>query len=146
MLLATGLGFGLSPKAPGTVGSLWGPPLAWGMQQSGLTGWSWGVAAVLIILAGIPICDRAATQIGRKDPGQVVYDEIAAFTLVFAMVPVNWLTGLAGFGLFRLFDISKPWPIRRFERLPGGWGIMLDDLIAAIYAGAALWLLDRWLI
>jgi len=146
LLLATGLGTGLSPRAPGTVGSLWGPPLVWGMQQCGLAGWWWGLAAVLIALVGVPICGRAATLVGRKDPGQVVYDEIAAFPLVFAVAPVNWTTSVLGFGLFRLFDILKPWPIRRFERLPGGWGIMLDDLIAGVYAAAALWVFDRWLL
>lgn len=146
MLLATGCGFGASPKAPGTVGSLWGPPLVWTMQQAGLSGWSWAVATVLIALVGVPICARAATLIGRKDPGSVVYDEIAAFPIVFAVTPVTWQTALLGFGLFRLFDVWKPWPIRRFERLPNGWGIMLDDLIAGGYAAGLLWLCHRWLV
>lgn len=146
MLLATGLGFGWSPKAPGTVGSLWGPPLAWGMTQAGLAGWSWGLAALAIALVGIPICGRTAEILGLKDPGCVVYDEIAAFPLVFAFTPVTWVTALSGFFLFRLFDIWKPWPIRRFERLPAGWGIMTDDLIAGVYASAALWATNRWIL
>jgi phosphatidylglycerophosphatase A len=146
LLLATGLGAGAVRKAPGTVGSLWGPPLVWGLQEAGLTGWSWGAAGLLIALLGIPLCGRAATILGRKDPGSVVYDEIAAFPVVFAMTQVTLMTAVLGFGLFRLFDIVKPWPIRRFERLPGGWGIMLDDLIAGVYAGALLWGIDRWLL
>jgi phosphatidylglycerophosphatase A len=146
LLLATGLGAGASRKAPGTVGSLWGPPLVWGLQSAGLSGWAWAVAGALIALLGIPLCGRAAALLGRKDPGSIVYDEIAAFPLVFALTPVTLLSAMLGFGLFRLFDIVKPWPIRRFERLPGGWGIMTDDLIAGAYAGAVLWGFDRWVL
>lgn len=145
MLLATGLGFGAAPKGPGTVGSLWGPPLAFGMQQAGLAGWTWAAGALLIAIVGVPICGRAAAILDKKDPGCVVFDEIAAFPLVFAWTEVTWETAILGFGLFRLFDIWKPQPIRRFERLPGGWGIMLDDLIAGMYAALALVLLTRWM-
>lgn len=146
LLLATGLGAGASRKAPGTVGSLWGPPLAWGMQEAGLSGWSWAAAALLLAVAGVPLCGRACSLLGRKDPGSVVYDEIAAFPVVFALTPVTLLSSVLGFGLFRLFDIVKPWPIRRFERLPGGWGVMADDLIAGIFAGGLLWALHRWVL
>lgn len=146
LLLATGLGAGAVRRAPGTVGSLWGPPLAWGLQEAGLRGWSWAAAGLVIALLGIPLCGRAAAILGRKDPGSVVYDEIAAFPVVFALTQVTLLTALLGFGLFRLFDILKPWPIRRFERLPAGWGIMLDDLIAGVYAAAVLWGLARWVL
>ncbi len=146
LLLATGLGIGYSRWAPGTVGSLWGPLLVWGMQSSGLTGVGWGLTAISIACVGVPICDGAARLMDRKDPGSVVWDEIAAFPLVFAVTEVTWATVVLGFVCFRLFDITKPWPIRHFERLPGGWGIMADDLVAGIYAGACLTLIDRLLL
>lgn len=82
---------------------------------------------------------------GGKDPGAVVFDEIAAFPVVFLLVPVDLTTGLLGFLWFRFFDIAKPWPIRWFERFPGGWGIMADDLVAGVYSGASLWLTVRLL-
>lgn len=137
--LATGLGLGLIPVAPGTFGSLLGPPLVWGLQQARLPPLAyWGIAAVLIA-AGGPICEAGARRLGVKDPGQVVYDEIVAFLLVFCVVKVTWMTAILGFLWFRLFDITKPWPVRRLEHLPGGWGILADDLAAGVYAGAALW-------
>ncbi|MGE0377206.1 MAG: phosphatidylglycerophosphatase A [Planctomycetaceae bacterium] len=136
--LATGLGCGYTPCAPGTIGSLWGLALAGGMQAAGLSGISWGLTTALLVLVGIPLCSRAAHLMGRKDPGSVVWDEIAAFPVVFAVVRVTWPTAVLGFLLFRVFDIAKPWPIRRFEQLPAGWGIMADDLIAGAYAGACL--------
>jgi phosphatidylglycerophosphatase A len=132
---------------PGTFGSLLGLLLAWALV--GLSGWPIGVLLALegvILLAGLPICGRAARLIGRPDPGSVVYDEIAAMPLVFLPVPLAFSTSRAlaaavlGFAWFRLFDILKPWPVRRLERLPGGLGIMIDDAAAACYAAAALWL------
>ncbi|MCA9074871.1 MAG: phosphatidylglycerophosphatase A [Planctomycetaceae bacterium] len=146
MLLATGLGFGYSPWAPGTVGSLWGPILVWWMQSAGLTGVGWFVTSLIIALIGVPICKRAASILGVKDPGSVVWDEIAAFPLVFAFTQVTPATAFLGFVCFRVFDIAKPWPIRRFERLPGGWGIMADDLVAAVFACGCLVLLDRFVV
>jgi phosphatidylglycerophosphatase A len=147
LLLATGLGFGYSRWAPGTVGSLWGPILVWGMQSAGLTGVGWTVTAVAVALVGVPICGEAGRLLELKDPGSVVWDEIAAFPLVFAFTSLTPTTAVLGFVIFRVFDIIKPWPIRRFERLPGGWGIMADDLIAAVYACVCLTLLDRlWLL
>lgn len=141
LLLATGLGVGFLRWAPGTVGSLWGPILVWGMQSAGLTGPGWVLVSVLIVLIGVPICGKAADLLERKDPGCVVWDEIAAFPLVFAFTPLTSMSAVLGFLLFRVFDIVKPWPIRRFEQLPGGWGIMADDLVAGIYACTCLALL-----
>lgn len=142
--LATGLGVGYVPFAPGTVGSLWGLPLVWGMQQ--LTG---SLTVHLVVAAGIfalgiPVCTRAARYFGRSDPGSVVFDEIAAFPIVFFAIQLDYVTACAGFVWFRLFDILKPWPILRLERLPGGLGVMADDLMAAVYAAAAL-RLTLWL-
>ena len=141
LLTATGLGLGFFPIAPGTIGSLAGLPLAWGLQHLPL--WGQVAAAVLGFLVGIPICAAGARLLGSGDPGAVVFDEIAACSIVFLLVPFTWRTAVAGFVLFRLFDIWKPWPARRLERLPGGLGIMADDVAAAVFSAASLWLIDR---
>ena len=147
--LAAGGGVGFIPWAPGTFGTLLGLPLAW---ASALLPTWWRVGASLAVIAlGVPICSVAARRLGRKDPSPVVWDEIAAMPVVFALTsfdhplgPLAVVLGL-GFVFFRLFDITKPPPARWLERLPGGWGIMADDLAAAVYAGACLhgstWLL-----
>ena len=142
-ILATGFGVGSIPTAPGTFGSLWGLPLVWGLQQ--LPPWGQYAAPIVCFAIGIPICGIAARRMGRKDPGAIVFDEIAAFPVVFLLVPINTVTAVVGFALFRLFDISKPWPAKRLERLPGGLGIMADDFAAAVYAAGLLWLIARWL-
>lgn len=129
--------------APGTFGSLVGLPVAWGTHQVSF-GWRPVIAAAFLLL-GIPICRRAAELLHAKDPGSVVFDEIAAFPVLFLFAPFTWQTAIAGFLLFRLFDITKPWPCRQLEKLPGGWGIMADDFIAGLYAGGALWCIARWL-
>lgn len=138
ILLATGLGTGYAPVAPGTFGSLLGPPLAW---LCGFGPDNWMITVVvgtLLFLIGVPICVTGGSHFGVTDAKQIVFDEIAAFALVFLFVPVTLWTGLIGFALFRLFDIWKPWPIRRFERLPGGWGVMADDTVAGLFAGGFL--------
>lgn len=140
---ALGCGLGLVSFAPGTFGSLAGPPLAWGIQQ--LPDWAQWLAPLVCFLVGVPICGIGARKLGLKDPGPVVFDEIAAFSVVFLVVNVNAKTAVLGFVLFRVFDITKPWPARQLERLPGGWGIMADDFAAAAYAGGFLWLIARWL-
>jgi len=99
------------------------------------------VAAVAIALVGVPICGRGAQLLGLEDPGPVVWDEIAAFPIVFFLIPVTWTTASLGFLLFRLFDVWKPWPAYRLEHLPGGWGIMADDLAAGLYARMCLGLI-----
>ena len=137
-ILATGLGTGFAPWAPGTVGSLLGPPLIWvvGADQQRPV---WTIAlGVIAFLIGLPICTAATRVLHAKDPKQVVYDEIVAFFWVFLLVPINPTTAVAGFLLFRVFDIIKPWPIRKLEWLPKGLGIMADDALAAIMAGVLL--------
>lgn len=142
VLLACGLGLGWIPLAPGTWGSLLGLPLAWGIAHLPLAGQV--AAAGVIFLLGIWICGRAARGFEAKDPGAIVFDEIAAFPVIFLFVPLTLFTASAGFLLFRLFDITKPWPVSQFEKLPGGLGIMADDFVAGLYSGAALWCLVRW--
>ncbi len=127
---------------PGTVGALWGLPLAWGIQH--VPGWGWQAAVIAALLAlGIPLCTAAARRLGGKDPSAVVWDEISTMPIVFFLVPldfsqVGWITLVAGFALHRLFDITKVPPARQLERLPEGLGIMADDVAAAIYARIAL--------
>lgn len=149
VFVATGFGVGFFPIAPGTVGALWGLPLAWGLEKlvglaslippyaaAGLQ----AVAIVAICAAGIPICTAAAQRMGGlKDPGSIVFDEIASLPIVFYLIPIaNWKIAIAGFLLHRLFDVTKPPPARQLERLPAGLGIMADDWAAALYANLAL--------
>ena len=141
LVVATGAGFGFSPKAPGTVGAIWGIPLSWLiMQVDGVPSQLAIIAALYLV--GIPICTSAARSIGRKDPGAVVWDEIATVPIVFLFVDASLISRpeilLLGFGLHRLFDISKLPPIKRLERLPDGLGIMSDDVLAAGYACMAV--------
>lgn len=132
---------GLSPFAPGTVGTLGGVALAFalGTTQNYLV-WS-ALAAVLLYAVGRAVAPWAEAREG-KDPGWFVIDEVVGY-----LVTVAWLGGptpltlFVGFCLFRLFDITKPWPVRRFERLPGGDGILMDDVMAGVYAFAVLALL-----
>jgi phosphatidylglycerophosphatase A len=142
LLIATGMGMGYAPFAPGTFGSLAGLPLAWGLHFLPL--WGQAAAAALLFAAGIPICAVGARLLRAKDPGAVVFDEIAAFGVVFLLVPFTPVSAVAGFLLFRLFDVWKPWPARRLESLPGGLGIMADDFAAGLYTAVGLWLIARW--
>ena len=116
--LATGLGVGLIPWAPGTFGTVVGLPLAWGLGHLDIL---WQCVAIAVLFAiGVPICTLAARQLGRgHDPRCIVLDEIVAVGVTFLGVPMErlWVVVL-GFGLFRLFDISKPPPARQLERLP----------------------------
>jgi len=137
-VLATGLGIGYVPKAPGTFGSLLGPVCVWLLNADG-TSPGWGLLlGVLFFLMGIPICNAGIRSLNSQDPPQVVFDEIAAFFWVFLLVPLTLLSAVGGFLLFRLFDIWKPWPVRQFEKLPRGLGIMADDAAAGIMAGILL--------
>lgn len=142
MLWATGLGTGYSPIAPGTVGSLLGLPLAVALHQMPVPYRVTSLA--LLALVGIPICGVAQRIVAAKDPGLIVFDEIVAQAVVLAFVPVEAVALVAGFVWFRLFDIVKPPPLRQLERVPGGAGVMADDLGAAAYASAAL-LVTLWL-
>ena len=98
-------------------------------------------AAIVVTLIGIPAATRVARALGKKDPSHVVIDEVAGQLIAFIYVPLNWHNILAALILFRAFDITKPFPIRRLERLPEGTGIMLDDVGAGLYALAIMQLL-----
>ncbi len=142
--LALGFGSGLSPKAPGTMGTLAAIPvfllIAWLPLPAYLA-----VVAVVCVL-GIWICDRAARDFGVHDHPAIVWDEIAGFLVTMIAVPAGFLWVVLGFLLFRLFDILKPWPIRWLDRrVHGGLGIMLDDIVAGVFSLLILHLLI-WLV
>lgn len=135
---AFGFGLGLMPVAPGTFGSLLGIPLWW-LTPPVL--WIQLLVGALALIAGIWICGESARRIGVHDHGGIVWDEVVGMYLTLLVVPreVGWIA--ASFLAFRLFDIAKPWPIRDLDhRLQGGLGIMLDDVMAALYAACLLML------
>src|SRR5579872_1047037 len=143
--LSTWFGCGLSPVAPGSVGSLAALPLA--ALAVWLGGpWILALVAALVLAIGIRATGAYARATGIKDPGEAVIDEVAGQCLTLVVVPLAPLPYLAGFLLFRFFDVAKPFPIRWLERnLPGGWGIMLDDIGAAIYAMIVYAIGSHWL-
>lgn len=136
-LLAFGLGSGLAPVAPGTAGSVVGAALAFVTVALPLTVRL--MVAIALISIGIWLCGESARRLGRHDHPGIVWDEIAGMYLSLLAVPLSiWLWALC-FAVFRLFDILKPWPIRDLDhRLKGGLGIMLDDLVAALYTALIL--------
>lgn len=136
VFLASGFHSGFFPFAPGTVGSAVAIPIYLALNRGGPLVLAAGVAVSAV--AGVVSGSIAEKFFAQKDPSPVVIDEIAGMLLTMLLVPFSWGALAAGFLLFRLSDIVKPFPARRFERLPGGWGILLDDLVAAAYANAVL--------
>jgi phosphatidylglycerophosphatase A len=135
--LALGFGSGLSPVAPGTFGTVAAVPIVLLLQYCGF--WIHLAFAVLAVLVGIRICGESARRMGVHDHPGIVWDEIAGYAVTMLAAPPGWGWLLAGFALFRFFDIVKPWPIREADhRLQGGLGIMLDDTIAGVFAAAIL--------
>lgn len=143
-LLAFGFGAGLFPLAPGTAGTLVAIPL---VIATAALGWSAQLAIALLGIAlGVYICGESARRLGTHDHPAIVWDEISGYMITMLPVPPTWPWLLAGFVLFRLFDILKPWPIREADHsLRGGLGIMLDDVLAGIFAGLILLALNTWM-
>ena len=142
-ILAFGFGAGLAPFAPGTFGSLPGVLLFWFTMDFGLYV-QLGVA-LSATLAGVWICGESARRIGVHDHGGIVWDEIVGMYLTLMVATFSVTGWILAFVLFRVMDIVKPWPIRGLDhRIGGGVGIMLDDLVAALYA-AILLVLYGWL-
>ena len=140
LLLAFGFGSGLSPKAPGTMGTLAAIPLWWLLAQLPLT--SYLIVVLIAAVVGITICGRAADQMGVHDHGGIVWDEFVGFWIAMAALPITWQSVILGFVLFRLFDILKPWPISWLDKkVSGGFGIMIDDVIAGLAAAAVIYFL-----
>jgi phosphatidylglycerophosphatase A len=159
--VGTFFGAGLLKPGPGTWGSvaavlLWMVPACGGDRLTFLVSsrqwflpgyWLDGLtlfAAFLAAAIGIPAATVVAQESGRKDPGHVVIDEVAGQWLTLAVCRPDWPHAVLALALFRLFDIIKPWPIRKLEALPGGWGIMLDDLAAGVFGMIALAVIQHW--
>lgn len=149
-LLATVGGAGYLPVAPGTWGSAAGVLLVAAVRMGGVPV-RLEIAALLVVLAiGVWSAGVTGRLMGDEDPGPVVIDEVVGQWITLLWLPLTWQTVLLGFLLFRVFDIVKPFPARQCEQLPGGWGVMFDDVMAGIYGqlvlrGAVL-LLPAWLL
>ncbi|MGB1257478.1 MAG: phosphatidylglycerophosphatase A [Thiolinea sp.] len=132
-LLAFGFGSGLSPLAPGTIGTLAAIPLYLLMAR---LPWAYYILILVAAIAvGIWLCGESARLLGVHDHGGIVWDEFVGFWITMLFVPPEWLWIVLGFLLFRLFDVWKPWPIRLIDKqVDGGLGIMLDDILAGVYA------------
>ena len=145
LLCATGAGVGYAPIIPGTVATLVAMPLSIGLNRlAEVSLFAASITLVAAILCAISLAGKAAEILQRKDPGMIVIDEIVGFLLANFAAPTSVSTLLMSFFLFRFFDIIKVCPASRLERLPGGTGIVADDLMAGVYTFAALRLLGAW--
>lgn len=130
--LAFGFGSGLSPFAPGTMGTLVAIPFIFALKSLGNPGF-WILLGLLFLL-GVQLCGHVSRKLGVHDHGGIVWDEMVGYWLSAAFVPLQWPWLLAAFLLFRVFDILKPWPIRQLDKkVTGGFGIMIDDVAAALF-------------
>jgi phosphatidylglycerophosphatase A len=139
-LLATGFGSGFSPFAPGTAGTLAAIPvyiaLAWLLPTLGFVAFSLAFIPLAIVAAGV-----GGRMLAAKDPGPVVVDEWAGYYITLAGHALSWQGVVAGFFIFRVLDVLKPFPARRLEHLPGGTGIVMHDVMVGVYGNLLLWLL-----
>ena len=148
--IATFFGAGLGKPGPGTYGSV-AAMLLWALAGIGLHASPQLLFILLLggiffsIALGVPAATIAARESGRHDPGFVVIDEVAGQWITLLFAPADWRHGLIALILFRLFDITKPFPVRRLERLPEGWGIVFDDVAAGLYALGVASLLRLWI-
>ncbi|WP_445369199.1 phosphatidylglycerophosphatase A [Methylomonas sp. BW4-1] len=134
LFLAFGFGSGLAKKMPGTMGTLAAIPLYLALLQT--NEWIYLSVTLISVCIGIWICGQAAKKLEVHDFGGIVWDEVAGFLITMIGVSYSWQSLLAGFVLFRLFDIVKPWPIKWLDKhVHGGFGIMLDDVVAGVFAG-----------
>jgi phosphatidylglycerophosphatase A len=143
LVVATVFGLGYAPVAPGTFGSAAGLLVWWLLPVSTAIQ---AAVIVAIFVAGSWGGNVAERHFGRSDPGQVVIDEVMGMLITLFLNPVGWLGALAGFLLFRIFDVIKPYPANRLEQLHGGIGVMADDAMAAIYANLVLRAALHWVI
>lgn len=135
--LALGFGSGLAPKAPGTFGTLAAIPIVVALSFFSPT--VYVVVLFLVVFSGFWICGKTAEDWGVHDHSAIVWDEIAGYMLTMLFVPLSWENLLIGFVLFRLFDIAKPFPISWLDKnVSGGTGIMVDDLLAGVFAAVLL--------
>ncbi|MEO5823330.1 MAG: phosphatidylglycerophosphatase A [Vicinamibacteraceae bacterium] len=148
VLVATVAGIGFVPFAPGTFGSIPGLALAIGLRQVA-PWWAEGAALILLFAAGVWAASSAETYFGRIDPGPVVIDEVVGMLVTTLFLPLSLTGWLVAFLVFRVCDVIKPFPAGRAERLPGGYGVMCDDVLAGIWGYAImrglLWAFPGWL-
>ena len=136
-LASFGFGSGLSPKAPGTVGTVMAIPLWLLLQQLPLA--AYAGALLLTFAFGVFCCGYTARAMGVHDDGSIVWDEFVGFWITMVALPAEPLWILAGFVLFRFFDIIKPWPIKWLDKkVHGGFGVMIDDVLAGVFAAVIL--------
>lgn len=138
LFLAFGFGSGLVKKAPGTMGTIAAIPVYLLCAQFNF--WIYAALTLLATAVGVWICDVAAKKLDEHDFGGIVWDEVAGYLVTMLFVPFSWPALFSGFVLFRVFDIIKPQPIKWVDaKVTGGLGIMLDDVLAGVFAGALLW-------
>ena len=141
---------GLLPFAPGTVGSLAGLLVYAAIRRSGGGPIAELLSIAVLFTAGVSAGTIAERHFGGDDPGPVIIDEVVGMLITVFLVPVSMSGAIAGFLVFRVFDIVKPFPAARLERLRGGWGVMSDDAMAAVYGNLTLrllwWLIPTWIV
>jgi phosphatidylglycerophosphatase A len=136
--LAFGFGSGLSPVAPGTMGTLAAIPV-YLLMVSLLPQWLYIFLTIVFFIAGIQICNRVSTDLQTHDFSGIVWDEIVGYLITMMFLPLSWELIILGFVLFRFFDILKPWPINWLDKhISGGMGIMLDDVLAGLFSWVIL--------
>lgn len=136
----TALGFGLIPFAPGTFGTLFAliVYLVIGYIFPQQVHYIMPIVALVLLLPSVKLCDRAESIFAEKDPQKVVIDEVLGFFVAVSFQTFSWQLALAAFILFRFFDILKPFPINNLQKIKAGWGIIIDDLIAGLYANLVI--------
>ncbi len=143
--LAFGFGTGLSPVAPGTIGTITAIPIYLLMHDLALIGY-W-IVTLLLLVVGFWICDYTSKTLNTNDHEGIVWDEIVGYLITMGVAPRHWQWVITGFLLFRIFDVIKPWPAGWIDRVVGGGiGIMMDDVIAGLYALLTLHVLSIWII
>jgi len=142
--ISLGFGSGLAPKAPGTFGTLVGIPFVLLFADLDIVWYS--LITVLFFILGVWASQVYSDHLGVHDHGSIVWDEVVGYMITMAVVPADWVWLLLGFIFFRLFDIWKPWPIRLLDKhVHGGFGIMIDDVLAGVYAAVILIVLQQLL-
>jgi len=134
---STFFGAGFFPVAPGTFASLLTALLYKYLLDRWALTW-FGALIVMVFLSGVATAGAYAKELGRKDPRPIVIDEVCGQLITYIFVPGLWVNVAVGFFLFRVFDVIKPYPIRKLENLPRGWGIMADDVLAGVYSAVLL--------
>jgi phosphatidylglycerophosphatase A len=143
-LLAFGLGTGLSPVFPGTIGTLLGIPLYLVIQHLPL--WAYLCITAILFICGVWICQYTTRALGAHDYEGIVWDELVGYLVTMCMAPQGWAWMVVGFVVFRFFDILKPWPVSWADRhIKGGAGIMIDDVIAALYGYLVIQIAALWI-